>query len=882
MAGVLESVRDYAHHHPTSLATGLIIALPGTYFLITGRSIPCATPGVETLAKTAGLCQESDSPAYSPAATIQRALSVYHSQHPIDLRLHLPESRWADNSSTAFISRILTGTSRNINALITEAGNYLRLDLDQLSRMLEGRWSQHYDLHRFASVAISTALPGIFLTFARNHPDSWAARHQTEVANALHVLALITVANQRLSVQDVIVTALVMVSFEALRRSYGLTTTPRSAIETLLSSTHSVVAESDIVKPPNGSVVENEYGVASRNFALVDAKEEELTQLRKELVVAKTSDKSKDNELKRTEDDLHHARQTLTETFSEYSTLRDEMKTIKTTIGRDHQAIIYRKDIELFALRKSNEQKENYIKERDAKFDDLHRQHKAVLDVKESQIQSLKDRVAQLEGQQMTPFAEQETPGETTPQTAVQVKLLRVSGRTSLELDASPAEKDAEIARLKAELGDVQKASLETLPRVQDELRRAWDASSEVLNALNDERRQHKQTQDKLREAVLRLEEEARASSQINSPARLPTIQEQDRTELEVMFNATQQDNLRLYSELEAADKRAREADALVSTNEQELNSLKEQLRLEKAINEDMENARPSLVHRVHYQRMEGQLKEASIQLATKDEEIQGLQKAATSRVSEADDIRKEKEAAEQAKAQAVEENEQLKKSVAELESTKEQLMLDHERLAKHRTRERTTSSDHASARSSGATLITEPTFHTSDVPLPERPVTIAGETSTISGTPETNRFSMILNDVPPPELRSGKRKSLTLKGLMKKMVRKDHDQNEQPTNGDPSNGESKIERPKTALAPKDKNAALRPKTAVDKKGKKDVDRPKTAAPHKEDARPKTSAPQTTTKPGMAKGQEKDDGNRPKSRGWSTSRKLVRKSVILQ
>ena len=41
---------------------------------------------------------------------------------------------------------------------------------------------------------------------------------------------------------------------------------------------------------------------------------------------------------------------------------------MKQTLGRDHQAVIYRKDIELFALRKANEQKENHIKDREVSF----------------------------------------------------------------------------------------------------------------------------------------------------------------------------------------------------------------------------------------------------------------------------------------------------------------------------------------------------------------------------------------------------------------------------------------------------------------------------------------------------------------------------------
>src|SRR5207244_408941 len=105
-------------------------------------------------------------------------------------------------------------------------------------------------------------------------------------------------------------------------------------------------------------------------------------------------------------------------------------------------------------------------------------------------------------------------------------------------------------------------------------------------------------------------------------------------------------------------------------------------------------------------------------------------------------------------------------------ESTKEQLMLDHERLAKTRARDRNISAEHTSARNSDATLVSRPDSHlimNSDIPLPPRPVTVAADTNfSDSNAADANRASEISSDVPPPELRSMRRKSLTLKGLMK------------------------------------------------------------------------------------------------------------------
>ncbi|KAF2734187.1 hypothetical protein EJ04DRAFT_493942 [Polyplosphaeria fusca] len=727
--------------------------------------------------------------------------------------------------------------------------------------MLNIQWESPYPLGRLVSVAISTALPRAFLAFASNQPDSWAARHQNEFGNALHVIALVTLANQSISVQDIVVTALVMVSFEVFRRSSlrinGADQETKAAIGELLSSTHSVIADSDINTPAQKDHLEApDY--------------------------AKTPDKSNLADLTRTQHELRSTRKALSETYAENSALRDEIKTIKATVGRDHQAAIYRKDIELFALRKSIELKESCILERDAKLEEHERQKKAALDLKESQLRTMKETVAFLE-RQRAPRLDSSDSVTGEQKTAVQVKLLRVNGRSSIEEARSSEDKDTEIAELKAELVEAQRTS-ETLPPLQDELRRAWDASSEVQNALNEERTRHVQTQEKLQEAALRLEEEARRNSQKNSPARLPTIEEQDQRELEAMFNAAQQDNLRLYSELEAKDKDLRNSTARLSATEEEIKSLSEQLRFEKAINVDMETARPSLVHRVHYQRLESQAKEARDQLVAKDEELQALKLTHDSKENRIEELIQERTKAERTKTDLEEENDRLKQSVSQLESTKEQLMLDHERLAKHRARERTTSAEHASARSSGATLITEPVIVTSDVPLPSRPVTIAGELPTAEPTPDnSNRFSTISNDPPPLEPRSSRRKSLTLKGLMRKMVRKDDETQESKE----QKKDSETARPKTALTPKDKNASLRPKTAVEK-STKEAERPKTAAPAKNEAeRPKTAAPTTTSEatnammPGTARQQKENtavESPRPKSRGWSTSRKL-RKSL---
>ncbi|KAH7117593.1 hypothetical protein B0J11DRAFT_582993 [Dendryphion nanum] len=837
---VLGSVRDYAQNHPVSLAAGLIVVLPGTYLYISGQFIPCGL---------AGFCDNSHSTLRSAATAIPKGLSIYDSSHPLDVRLSLPVSRWSDKPAPTFIFHVIEGTRNNIANFLMATGMRMGLNVDEISRILRDRWTDDFPSSRFVSVAVTTALPGAFLVFIRNHPESWAARHETEVANALHVFALVTVANRQVSIQDLLVAALVMVLFEAFRRlSAGrrLVDAGGSAIETLLSPTHTAVAKTDLTaSAKNKSRRDILRGPEFADSELMSAKEkkEEIQHLRRTLVEIKTADAVKEIELRKTRDDLKNARETLSETFAEYSSLRDEMKSIKQTIGRDHQAVVYRKDIELFALRKANEQKETYIKEKETKLEVIYRQHKAALDAKDSQIRRFRERIAVLErndSPQTTGEANFPVGGD--HQAAVQVKILRVKGKGSQD-EERPGDKDQEIAKLKAELS-AAKSSSDTLTRAQEELTRAWETMNSMQDTLNGEREQHAQTRDKLQETAIRLDEECRKNSQKLSPARLPTIEESDKQELEAMFDAAQQDNLRLYAEHEALDKRLREANVRVFTSEQELAAMREQLKLEKAVNDDMENARPSVVHRVHFQRMEGQLKESREALEAKDTEIDHLHEQLSTQTAELEAALKATKAEHHAQTKLQSEIERLQVSVSELTLTKQQLMMDHERLAHHRARPRNTSAEHTSARSSGATLITDPSIHlvtSADIPLPARPVNISPDRS-IQGTPEhmlrspasqtradRNRLSLISADIPPSELRNAthtRRKSYGLKNLMRKLAQGRDKENEDPiSTRSKDKGKNKGKAPvapspvKTALLPKDKNAPLstiskRPRTA--------------------------------------------------------------------
>jgi len=926
MPGLFDTARDYAQTHPMSLPTGLIIALPGAYLLISGKSVPCAI----------GFCNNITSLSQVAMTRPSEGLSIYQTSYPLDQRLTLPISKWSDEPAPTFVFQVIEGTRKNINAFLIATGERLGLDVYQVLRNLDDRWAHEFPLSRFGLVAAATALPGSFLIFIRNHPDSWAAKHQNQVANALHVLTLVTIANQRVSVQDLLVTALVMVSFETFQRYLGSVNAGQndepSATETLLAQAHSTTVES---KAPLPYTVHTERFPSLSHSTSLTVKDEEILRLQQSITEARTSGRVKEIEMKRAQADLCHARGSLNETFAEYTNLRDEMKTMKQTVGRDHQTVIYRKDIELFALRKGNEQKENCIKDKDAKLTEILRMHEATLALKDSQVHNLKERIAFLEKRESNCSIDGEVKSVSHVEgdhQAVQVKLLRVKGKSSLEVERSIEERDAEISKLKGDLAGAAKAS-ETLAKKQDELRRAREATYEVQNTLNEELQMHAETREKLQEVSIRLEKEVKRHRERGSQTQLPTIEEQDKKELETMFNAAQQDNLRLYAELDSLDKRLREANARIFVNDQEAEQLREQLRLEKAINEDMETARPSLVHRVHFQRMEGQLKESHDALSDKDDEILLLKEDIAAKDKDIEDLEKGAQDALNDRSILQTEREELKRTIHSLETTKEQLMKDHERLAAHRSRQRVSSADHASARSSGATLTDRNVslqVITNDAevePLPPaRPVMMGdmgkmadlNDDGSIQNTPASTyrsplaapdkRGSMISEKAPPKGLRGAHSKRQSLKGFMRKVIGKDPEGEKKTKLGlskskDSAKGKETVQMQtqlQTALAPKERITLMRPKTAGESglrvdTGVENVNRQETTM---KVLRPTTAGPFLTSRkvtPGVKattrqtstptryyaayenQPEENVDSGvdasspRPKSSGWSTS-----------
>lgn len=612
------------------------------------------------------------------------------------------------------------------------------------------------------------------------------------------------------------------------------------ASETLLGHTQ---VHSDITGGLNHSTARLGEEASVSILGAIDCNNQEIVRLQHSLTELKTANIAKELQLRNTQAELDNARHALSERFVEYTRLRDEIKTVKQTMAREHQSVVYRKDIELFALRKGNEQKERNIAERDARLGVVTREQKAMLESKDAQLKMLYERLAFLERQARSNSISDMRSEDSSSDGdhALEVRLLRV--RKGKKSSTTEDDKDGVIAKLREDLAAATKTA-EQVVNQQAELQRAWETAKKIQIALNEEKGNHTQTKMQLQEATTKLEGELQTRSRAASASRLPTIEENEQNELESMFDTAQQDNLRLYAEVGLLEKRLCDANARMFTAEQEVESLKEQLRLEKAINADMETARPSVVHRVHFQRMEGQLKEIQDAFSAKEQEVKALKAAITEKNQQLKDTQIELDAAATFHTQDQDEIDQLKLALSEIRIANEKLIREHERLASYRARHRLLSAEHLSARSSGSTLIPlDPSSRTSSSdfartearlePVPVVPAIIEQErSSSIQETPKrhlrkqpsTHRetVNMISNDIPPAQLRipsnskTSKRRSMSLKGFMKRMVKKekDTDVQEQPNKPVTEEKEKEKERQKHALADKNRNMMMRPKTS--------------------------------------------------------------------
>jgi hypothetical protein len=517
---------------------------------------------------------------------------------------------------------------------------------------------------QFLSVLITTALLGAVAFLNRQYPDSWTARHQFSIANALHFLLAVGFAQQKISTEELALATLVMVSFDMFQRAmdWDAKKTDKSDHSSRASSVaETLMTRSRSAQTANGSQMDtsSESG-ASESDSSAEESKEAMVRLQGALVDLKTANRVKEGLLRRTREELKNARDTLNETYGDYCSLRDELKNIKQNLAREHQAVVYRKDIELFALRKGNEQKEKYIREHDAKLEEVFQQQKSTVELKDTQLRMLKERLAFLE-RQSSPRFSQEFEEAMDGDRPLEVRMLRVKNAAKQAEDVAPtetpsadeekdatiaekestiAEKEATIAKKDASISernatiakkdavimeqgatisrleeqlDATRKTADEVVNQEAELSRAWGVVKKVQGSLKDERRLHSQTREQLQELTVRFEEEEQ-KSRINPVGRLPTIAE-DKDELESMFDKTQEENLRLYTEMEGLEKRLRDANSRMFNAEQEVTSLREelQLQLEKSKSQQPEPARPSVQHHVHFQRMEMQLKEVCL-----------------------------------------------------------------------------------------------------------------------------------------------------------------------------------------------------------------------------------------------------------------------------
>lgn len=162
------------------------------------------------------------------------------------------------------------------------------------------------------STIIVTALPGTFLLVARQLPDTWASRHQTSIANALHFVALASCTNHQFEAGDLLVLVFVMVAFDVFQRVLAagainpdgesdLQPRSPSPSETLRSQTRSDQANASIVPDLNTAAVEDgdfepiepsvssQSGTYDTKTTTVDPKDSEILRLQRSLTESKTA-----------------------------------------------------------------------------------------------------------------------------------------------------------------------------------------------------------------------------------------------------------------------------------------------------------------------------------------------------------------------------------------------------------------------------------------------------------------------------------------------------------------------------------------------------------------------------------------------------------------
>ncbi len=652
-------------------------------------------------------------------------------------------------------------------------------------------------------ISTTTALSTFFILTSSLIARPWARRNTKKIANALGFTGLTVLAFYK-SYRDLFLAVFVMAAFGVFqrrlsRKAPSATTAARasSAVQNRAVQTDSEMEGSTTLRAPtvgdagkSESVSSLQLGQIGTKLTATDHKDKEIVRLQTTITELKTTLRAGEVQLRIVKEELESARSALNATYSEYSKLRKEIQIAKQKVGSDYQNTLYRKDIEMFALRKANEQKDNQIQEFIAKVQEIQRQQRIITESKDAQLRVLANRLT-FKDQQSKPESE----SLDTSDQAVEVRLLKVTNnRNSSELKRE--NKDATIAKLKEQLAMANRAS-QVVVNQQAELQRAWDFANDVQNALRGERQRHSQTSEQLQELTVKMaEQENQRSSQISLDSRLPTINEDghDQTELEAMFDAAQKENLRLHAEVEQLGKQLRDVTNKLFSVEQDNHALRDQVRFGNGMGDDVQIDPIIGEHRARFYRLESQLKETEEAVVNKTATIEQLEKKIAQKDDYIKDLKEEVDAAIQFHTQDQDEIESLRQIVAKLEAAKEQLLLDHERLASHRSRQSDLTTDGANQRLSGATFTVDASSQcgsdsneTNQVEVPPPMPVLVEATSREDARPTSkqhvksgstsNRQTVILADAERSdgvvEEKATRRMSMRLKGMMRKIGKK-------------------------------------------------------------------------------------------------------------
>src|SRR5690242_6531342 len=370
MLRVSNNLQNYIQSHPLpayAIATSFIILLSGTILHISGQAL-VHTPVLVDFVPLRYYSQ----PAGDHIAAVFDYWPLFVQQFQISVCIL--------NGHAAKVILQIGKQARKIRSLVIALADRLKAEAPH---QLAHPW-----IARIPALQVLTVFGlAAFWHLISRFSGSRIARHRKATTNLLHFVALVSFVVQGSSSGDWLVAALVMVSFDVFQRALDGDATadneschqsnaPAPALETLLEQTGSVLVESRIVDLPRRSLSQSQKGDPTSIIGPNDSKDREIVRLQWSLTDLQTAVRAKDVELGLVRQELLNAKDALTKSFADISTLHNDMKAMKQTLAKNHQTVVYRKDIELFALRKGNEQKERHMQEKEAQFSETFKQQR--------------------------------------------------------------------------------------------------------------------------------------------------------------------------------------------------------------------------------------------------------------------------------------------------------------------------------------------------------------------------------------------------------------------------------------------------------------------------------------------------------------------------